>query len=256
MTTESSANSSKALSAANTVASLLPQIAAAAAGASVLGLFAGWREATAYFSGLGAPWFVASLSPTMLVGRAVGLVGMLGLFAFLSIYNLSLGHATAKGLRRWSIILLVIAMALFVAEMLPDRWISKNTAYVCSMLGALVVAISAGLTIGEVVARLADSGLAWNGYQVWLLYSVVFLGLMQAPDRMGAAKAQLDGDIKNSGLPKIEMSPATPGKEWRLVYPLGSQLLVMSLGEKIDAHTFRVVDANAVIEIRSSRDKR
>ncbi|MGB4781516.1 hypothetical protein [Candidatus Methylomirabilis sp.] len=247
--------SNEALKAATSVASLLPQVAAAAAGASVLGLFAGWRDATAYFSSLGASWFMTALTPSMLIQRAAGLMGLLVLFAFLSIYNLTHGAATAKGLRKYSILLVVAATVLFIVPTLAERWVGKQVVYYCSVAGAFASAISAGLTIGEVVARLVDDELAWGGYHVWLLYLAVSFGLMQAPDRMGYARAQVDGDQKTSSLPKVEVVSGAPEKAWRLVMIAGNQFLLVSLGETPHSHTFRVVDANAISEIRSSLDR-
>lgn len=134
-----------------------------------------------------------------------------------------------------------------------DQFISKKSIYLCTVLGGVTLAASAGTTIGEVVARLADDGLKWNGYHAWLLYFSVFFALIQAPDRIGRAQAQYHIDPVQSTLPIVHLAVPTPGKIWRLVAFSGSQFLLVSLSEKESARTFRVVDANAISEIRSSR---
>jgi hypothetical protein len=249
---EAPKSTSKALTAAGSIVGLLPQIAAAAAGAAILGLLAGWRDASAYFGSIGAPWFASALTPSMLIERVASLLMLLGLFAFLSVYNLSLSKATAKGLRRYSIALVVLAALLFGVPLLAPDWIGKRVVYYCAVGAALASAMSAGLTIGEAVARLVDDDLAWGGHHVWLLYLAVFFGLIQAPGYTGSAKAKLDLDTKQSTLPVVELASGASAKAWRLVAVAGTQFLLVSAADAAAAPAFRVVEAAAIAEIRSS----
>ncbi|MBB1075334.1 hypothetical protein HUU62_13025 [Rhodoferax sp. 4810] len=249
MTTEP--EPSKTLSAAHSVVGLLTQIAALTAGASVLGLIAGWREAIAYFSSIGASWFVTSLTPIMLLERSAVLMAILAISAFFSIYSISQGETSAKGLRWASLALLIIALPLVNIAVFGDEFISKKLIYFCTLLGGVALAASAGTTIGEVVARLADDQLKWNGYHAWLLYFVASFALIQAPDRLGRAQAQFHIDPVQSALPVVQLAVPSPDKTWRLVALSGSQFLLVSLSEKESGRTFRVVDANAISEIRA-----
>jgi hypothetical protein len=186
----------------------------------------------------------------MLLERTAGLMTLLAVSAFFSIYNVSRGEASAKGLRRFSLVFLLASLVLLTPSILSVDWISKKSLYLCATFGALAIAISAGVTLGEVVARLADSHLKWASYHAWLLYFVVFYALVQAPDRLGMAKAQYHLDPASNGLPLIGLSPPAPDRSWRLVALLGNQFLIMSLGP--NGRVFRVVEANAIAEIRSS----
>lgn len=242
---------SKALAAAGSIVGLLPQIGAAAAGAAILGLIAGWRDASAYFGSIGAPWFASALTPSMLIERVASLLMFMALLAFLSIYNLSLGNATAKGLRRYSIALVALATLLLGGSMLAADWIGTRAVYYCALGAALASAMSAGLTIGEAVARLVDDDLAWGGQHMWLLYLAVFFGLIQAPGYTGSSKAKLDLDAKHSNLPVVELTSVASTKAWRLVAVAGTQFLLVST-DAAAVPVFRVVEATAIAEIHSS----
>lgn len=247
---ETPKSTNKALNAAGSIVGLLPQLAASAAGAAILGLFAGWRDASAYFGTIGAPWFASALTPSMLIERVAPLLMLLGLFAFLSVCNLCLGKATAKGLRRYSIALLVLAALFFSASLIGADWIGKRVVYYCAFGAAAASAMSAGLTIGEAVARLVDDDLAWGGNHLWLLYFAVFFGLIQAPGYTGTAKAKLDLDVKQTTLSFVELATGPSTKSWRLVAVAGTQFLLVSTIDAAGRPSFRVVDAAAIAEIR------
>ena len=188
----------------------------------------------------------------MLLERSAFLMAILAISAFFSIYSLSQNETSAKGLRRGSLAFLLIALPLVNVALIGDEFISKKSLYLCTALGGFAMAASAGTTLGEVVARLADDGLKWNGYHAWLLYFVVFFALIQAPDRIGRAQAQYHTDPVQSTLPIVQLITPTPSKTWRLIALSGTQFLLVSLSEKEGGRTFRVVDANAISEIRSS----
>jgi len=241
------------LPAAVTVAGLLPKLGGAVAGLSALALLVGWREAQAYFSALGTPWFTESVSAAGLITRSAGLMTTIAFSVVLSVYNLSQGTATVKGLRRWSIILLFLAAPLFFAGSLPGNLFSKNGLYVCYILGAYATSISGGLTIGEVIARLSESDLQWDGYHVWLLYLAVSYGIFQAPDRIGYAQAQVDTDIGLSRLPKVVLTPVNVGESWRLVCIQGDKALLALLTTDGRDNVFRIVGVGDVQRISSTK---
>ena len=244
--------SKKTFLATRSIANLLPPLAAAAAGASVLGLLGGWREANAYFSGIGASWFVASLTPTLLLERMINLMLVLILSTFFSIHYVSRGEASDRGLRRFSIFFMFVSLALFLFSLLAENWVSKKSLFSCATASALAIAAASGTTIGELVSRLAAKNLKWGSYDALLMYFVVSFVLIQAPDRIGMARANYHLDSESNGLPTVELSSPTAGRSWKLVSLTGNQLLIVSLGDKSSKRVFRLVDANAVAEIRST----
>jgi hypothetical protein len=255
VTDNNSSRAAKTLSATSTVADLLPQLAGVIAGVSALGLFAGWREISAYYSELGAPWISGMLSPSRVVERSAGLMGTIGLFTLLSVYWLSAETISERGLRRASIAALVVAGLFFSASVAPVGWFQNSTIYVFAILAAQVTAISAGLTVGELIAGLAERDLKWSGYHIWLLYCIVLFGLLQAPDRLGTAKAQFDSTPTSNAMPIVSTTVVTPGRVWRLVTTIESSFLVVALGAKREEHVFRVLAASEITEIKSSHAK-
>ena len=245
----------KTLSAASSVVRLLPQIGGAVAGLSALGLYAGWREESSYYFELGAPWVAQMMPPSRLLQSSAGLIGTIGLFSFLSIYWLTVLTATAKSLRWWSIILLAAAGVLFAASVAPPHWFEKRSVYAFAILATQFCAVSAGLTVGEVVARLTESHLEWKGYHLWLLYCVVLFGLLQAPDRIGVARARVDSDSTSTRLPTVVTSSTVAGTSWRLIAVVDNSFVVVSLAPKREEHVFRILGPTEISGILSAHTK-
>lgn len=243
---ETTMSSDKSSDAASSIAGILPQVAGAAAGLTVLGVFAGWKEASAYYAELGASWFLGTITPTMLLERSANTMLTLALFAIISISQHMQGKASAKGLRSASIFAVVASSALFIVGLLPESLISLTTAHLCTAIGSIALSISAGLTIGEISARLTDDELKWNGYHIWLLYFVVWFGLMQAPSQVGASQGKLDRDARTSSLPTAQII-GSPGKQLRLVTLVGSQALLVDLADQPSQNKFRVVEVGSVV---------
>ncbi|MBI4997232.1 MAG: hypothetical protein HZC22_10105 [Rhodocyclales bacterium] len=251
----SSAHTNRTLSATNHIVGLLPQLAGVVAGISALGIFAGWREMSAYYSELGAPWVLGMLSPSRFMACSFGLMGTIYLFTFLSVWWLSAKSATENSLRRASIVALGLATLCYFAGIAPVHWLEKATVYIFAILAAQLSAISVGLTIGELIAGLAERELKWNGYFVWLLYWIVLVGLLQAPYRLGTAQAEIDGALDSTKLPIISATIAAPDRTWRLVTTIDSSFLAVALGPRRDDHVFRVFAASEIKGIKSGHTK-
>ena len=79
---------------------LFPQVVAALVSLSALGYYIGWREASAYYAALGAPWAVSMLPSVALLQLSADIALFIGLSAFFGFNNLATGHVTAKRLSR------------------------------------------------------------------------------------------------------------------------------------------------------------
>jgi hypothetical protein len=210
------------------VGRLLPQMASAAIAASALGYFVGWQEASSYFSELGAPWAVPMLSPLRLLQMSASIVVPMAFFAFISVDWLVKGRTSAQQLSR---------LARFTV--ISEKWLSPRAVYWCSTFGALAFAISAGWTIGELIARLSADRLEWSGRHVGLLYVLVLFGFFYAPTQVGDARGWFDR--KSAALPCAQWVGYEATCDWRLVEVIGSSALLMCRGAPEGSPAFRVV---------------
>jgi hypothetical protein len=247
--------SDKTLSATSSVIGLLPQLAGVITGATALGLIAGWREVSAYYTELGAPWISGMLTTSQILERSVGIMGTIGLLTLLSISWLAAGTISERGLRRVSIITLFVANLFLSVTLAPIDWLQNSTIYIFAALAALLTAISAGLTVGELIAGLAARNLKWGSYDVLLLYFFILFALLQAPSWLGRARAQFDSTQNSNTMPIISTVGLTPGRTWRFVTRIESSYLVVHLGSNREEHVFRVLTASEINEIKSSYAK-
>lgn len=238
--------SKSTIRATNSVLNLLPQMAGFVVGFSGLAYVSGWREVSAYYQELGAPWALPLLTPSQIMQTSIWLISLISLVSFLSVLSLVQGNAGQKGFRRWSIIFLALAAVTYMLPVVLDGRVSNSAIGLLAGATSVFWAISAGLTIGELIACLALEKLEWGEYHVFLLYFIVLYGLLQAPSNMGSTRASLAGDFGASSLPRTTFdSPGVDG-EWRLVGPCGDKLLLVSLAAERKDRRFKLVAADSV----------
>lgn len=252
---DSTQNIDATLRAASGVASLLPQFAGIAMALSGLAYYVGWRESSAYYAELGAPWAASIVPSIRLIQQSAGLIGTMAILAMLSVVWISRKEVSAVGLRRWSIALLVISALLFVPSLFLTGWVTPTASYIYSVLAALCLVVSAGLTIGELIALLAENNQKWNHYHLMLIFFIILFGIYQAPDHLGRARAQLDGDLLNSKLPIVQTATQEITNSERLVFVTEGAALLVELAGKREDRTFRIVAASEIKRIRTPRTK-
>ena len=236
------------LRATGSVLGLLPQIAAFTVGFTGLAYITGWRETSAYYRELGAPWATSLLSPAQVMQTSIWLIALISTFSFISVLALVEKNIGQKGLRRWSIFFLVLAAVVFASSWALEGRVTASATN--SLLGAtsLFYAIAAGTTIGELIACLALQNFKWGEYEVFLLYFVVLYGLSQAPAIMGESRARLAASPPSNSLPSVILAGTSPGS-WRLVGACGDKLLLISLAADRQGRIFRLVGPENVAEI-------
>jgi hypothetical protein len=106
------------------MARLFPQVVAALVSLSALGYYIGWREASAYYGALGAPWAVSMLPSFTLLELSSDIALFIGISAYVGFNNLATGHVSAKGLGRWASISLIVAFVLYFATLILAKWLS------------------------------------------------------------------------------------------------------------------------------------
>lgn len=230
-----------------------PQITGFVVGFSGLAYIAGWRELSAYYEVLGASWVLPILPASQIMQTSIWLITLITIITFFSILSLAEGNASQKGLRKWAIIWLIIGGVLYVGPIILEGYISLATANFIAAATSIVWAISAGLTIGELIACLALDKLKWGEYEILLIYFIVFYGFMQAPSNMGKTRAELDSHVISSQLPKVSFVSTASFSEWRLVGPSGDKLLLVLLSKKPEDRRFKLVSPEVIGEISARR---
>lgn len=192
------------------------------------------------------------LTPTDLIGVSVEIVLMMFAFTFISVLLLALEAVGRKGLFRCSVGTLAFASLLLLVNLSGASWVGPKVSYWCALVSAYMVAISAGFTVGEMVAHFADRGAVWDKYSLMTLNFVLVFGFLQAPRSLGEAMANLDSNLELSNLPTVFLLNTPSPKNWKLLRNLDGSFLLVSLAEKKKDLVFRLVKPEEVKEIRSS----
>jgi len=176
----------------------------------------------------------------------------ISLVAFLSLISLLEKKSTAKTLKTLSLIFSGAAIIAYLPNMAPDGWVSPTVAQILALTTGFFWAVSAGTTVGELIATLKDSNLKWEPYHLWLIYFTFFFGLFQAPQSQGSARAAIDSDPKNSPLPVIAPVGSTD-ESWRLITLIDGKLLLGRLSTNPKDRAFRLLNIGDAWEIRARK---
>ncbi|AUQ25575.1 hypothetical protein [Dickeya zeae] len=239
------------LRATSSVLGLLSQIAGFTVGFTGLAYIIGWRETSAYYFQLGAPWATSLLTPAQVMQTSISLITIISTFAFISVVSLITKDVSTKGLRRWSIFSLTLALVAYGLSLVLEKHVSAFATNTLVGVSGLLWAVAAGTTVGELIACLALRELQWGGYEVYLLNFIVLYGFSQAPSLMGESKARLVGDTVSTSLPSISLAGTVSGS-WRLVGPCGDKFLLISLASERQGRSFKLVNSEDIEEIRAS----
>lgn len=242
-----------ALRATAAVARPLLAVASGIIGIGALAYLIGWRETSSYYSAFGAPWVTSLLSPTRLAQSSAWVIWITLIFAFTSIYSIAAANATHHGMRWSAIATLAVGLVIGAIDKLQIEAISTQARALLLGLAALLFAISAGLTIAEVVARFKEDGFRWHSYYLWLFYFVVLLTFQWAPSRMGEARARLNMLSETTSLAPVDLKAPGNNTEWRLLEVLDGSAILVALGSSPHLNQFRVVALTELQNVRSTR---
>lgn len=248
MTTQSTATS--LLKAAGAVGILIPQVAAAAIGISFIAYYAGWRDATAYFTTIGSPWAVSMLPTSRLLYLSGELVGLLLLCAFFSIHALATGLVGQKGLSRLSLALFVLAgLSSALARWYPSILGSPIAVWHLSTISGMCFATGSGTTLGEVVSHLKENRLQWTASHAFMIYIAVFVGIYTAPSLIGAARAKYHRESSATTLPAVHLTANNQNESWRLLEVMGESALLIDRETAASLPLFKIVKTNDILSI-------
>lgn len=225
---------------------LLPRAIAAILSLSALGYFVGWREANSYYTTLGAAWGAASVSPLALLQLSASTIVTVAAAAFFS-QILVLDHKVSLRKLSWfCAACLGIAGILLAASQGLFGYAPPSGAHILASVGSQFFAISAGVTISELIGHIRQSSLPISSGHLWLIYWFVLTGLFWAPDRLGEARALRDAAPLSSPLPVVEPDASLQQSDWRLVQLVGDKAILMMLTDEAQNRRFRMVDVKDV----------
>ena len=229
----------------------LPKAIGAIVSLSALGYFIGWRESQSYYVSLGASWAASAVSPLALLQLSATTLVVIATSTFFSLILLFDGRATARRLSIACAVCLAIAALCLVSSQGTFGSISPSPAHALASVGSVFCALSAGITLTELVAHSRESKKEVSSGHLWLVYWFVLPGLFWAPDRLGQARALRDVEPSASALPSVDLGAGTTPNEWRLVQLMGDKALLMSLVSK-DKRLFKLIEAKDVKSINST----
>lgn len=240
------------LQAAGAMGRLVPQIAGIAIALSAVAYYAGWRDASAYFTELGAPWVVSAIPATAFLYSAAELVVVVLLAAFFSIHALATNSTTPKGLRRISLgVFITSALLVGIARVPPNAWLSTSNAWSCAAVGGALFASGAGITLAELANSLSEHKLKWSASHAYLVYLAIFVGLYSAPAQIGSARARYHLGAASAALPSIKMPNAPASQSWYLVATMADKVLAMERSSAAQRPQFRVIAASDLLSINA-----
>ena len=244
--------SDKTLASATKIAKTVSQIAGALVSLSALGFFIGWRETSSYFNALGAPWAASDLPASMLLQSSSSLVVTLAVSTYIAVSYLANGHASSRGLGWATVTCLALAFALYLLTLFESLGLVARTIYNLATCAGFLFAVAAGITLAELIARYRDSDSQFHPPHLWLVYWMLSLGLLQAPDKLGQARAAYHLDVKSEGLPVALPPGASSTETWKLVYMSDGRALLMLPSAQRDKTIFRLIEAKELLSVRST----
>ena len=166
MSTNHLPNADNTLRATGVVVGLLSQLAGLIVGFTALAYIIGWKEASAYYSELGAPWVTSLLTPAQEIQTSIPLISTIADVTLISVAGLVSQHIGVRGLRRWAFIFIILATITYLLSLAMDN---RTSVTVLIFISSMLWAVSTGATIGELIGCLALKEIKWGGYEVSVL---------------------------------------------------------------------------------------
>jgi hypothetical protein len=232
------------------VGGILPQVAGAVLGLSALGYVAGWREADAYYSAIGAPWFARQLPPAQLLLESASFIGGIAFFAVLTLVSVANGAWSLESVSRWARWLTFTGVGGYAIALILDQWILAGWISLTLAFSTAMWSIAVGLFAGELVGSFRRDQTTWEIRQLMLSWAVVSLGLWYGPMALAGNRARVDMKISESSLPHL-IGPGVDST-WHVVTVTGDRALAVHLDTLAKARLFRIVNLTDSMMIRST----
>ncbi len=220
------------------LSSLVAQLGGALIGLGAVAYVIGYQYLAAYYAD-DAHWVRSLYGAGDIIRAGAVVTSVVALGGLLTIMRLGAGSWTAAGLEKCVLILGAVGSISLALSFLPKTILPPSIALHVSLAGGVLVAASAGLDIGQLIARLKDSGIEWKSAHFDLLWGIYVAAIVLAPPIVGGAQAEIDFDPKLSKLPFV--SKIGLNDQLRLVTALGDKLLVVSLSDVPEKRTYRLL---------------
>lgn len=233
---------------------VLPRAVAAIVSLSALGYFVGWRDASSYYTALGAAWAAPAIQPLALLQlSATTMIGVAAASFFALVLQLE-DKVSPKTLSWVCAVVIGVAGLCLAASQGLFGSISPPGSYAFAASGSALCALAAGITLTELFGHIKQStNSRFSSGHLWLVYWFVLPGLFWAPDRLGQARALRDAETSSSPLPLVKLSQgAMPSGAWRLVHVAEDKALLMLLADSPQKRVFKIVEAKELETINST----
>ncbi|RUR51431.1 hypothetical protein [Vreelandella populi] len=232
------------------VVSILTKLAGVSTGLVIISIFCGWKMQSAYLNDIGAPWVLNSLGTSFIAKQFSSYIVA---FLFSSLFSFafySIGSFSIKSLRRLSLATLAIGVVFYSPiEYLFDM--SLDIKYRLTATGVILIALSSGHTMAEVIARLAENKMQWDGYHFFLLFIVFWTFFYQTPEWVGRSKAALDMSAAESPLPSVMVKDGNEFDNIKLLFFDNNSFYLMSI-DKENNKSFMVVNHEKIEAIKET----
>jgi hypothetical protein len=235
--------------------SFLPNAAGIFFALTGLGYFAGWREATAYYTAIGAPWIVSSLPAFSFLVLSAEMMVSIGLLAFLVLHHISRWKSSTKYVTWGSASLLIVGSAFTLAPIiLPSSWFSPSLVWTFEQTHARLMFGGTGLMLGEAILQFRKNNLQWSPAIAYTIYLFSFYGLYVTPADIGAARARFHLNAGADTLPVVAAEIlGNTNERWHLVTLIGQSALLVEMSMN-NSPSFRLIESKDIRSIHQSHD--
>ena len=214
--------------------------------------FVGLIKSQAYYTAIGSPWASDLLTPLQIASSSWGLMFALVCLSAISIWAILerlINHSSAAS---WAAVTCVTATLLMSVPFFSNYQLSPlSGASVHLMLPALLMLISAGISVGEIFILIQKNSFTFSGKALFIAISIAIIGLFFAPQKWGEYKGRLVIEDQER-LPKVSLNNQFSKGEWRLVGAVGDSMLLISAASqpKVDP-TFKLTSPSDIDHISS-----
>jgi hypothetical protein len=240
----------KLFDALSTFGTLLPKSAGLFVSLTGIAYFSGWREKSAYYKTLGAPWIMPTVPRFSFLESSAGMMVLIVLCAYFALQKIApQKRGTNKILWASLIAMFTSALLSIMSDYLPQRWATPVNTWALMEVAATLMYSATGLLVGEAIARFRDDRLKWSSHVVYILYTAIYFGLYMTPSTLGISRAEYHLAAPSNALPSVTIVNAGRNEGWRLVELVGSSALLMKSPANVSRPVFRLVELKDVSEI-------
>lgn len=238
----------KAIEGVGKMLSIFPRIASLLVGFTALVYFVGWRESTAFYQEMGAPWASELLTTPQVMHAGESLVLMSILPIVISAMVLMGGQGSIKSFIAWQLLFLVASFIFLVAQTLPDDWVGQGKKDLFLYISSFCYALLLGTAVGELLAYISfGRGIRHKDWTDFINLAV-FFAMLNAPTYLGQARARAEVNAPVSEKKLVCVSRLDCS--WHVAGVVGDKLLAFKSGEK--GRVFKIFETQAVDLITSA----